>query len=262
MKPSSRSGGFFLIGGKSNTCYAVFLELAGGCDANIVIVPHASSIPGEAAADVVAQLASLGARNVSVLTPPSRWRARIASVFWKCGARRLSRMISDTPLSSDTDAVYISGGDQTHLVDKLGAGGVAALHAFSNAGGLICGTSAGAACMGDFMITGGMKDGVIRAGSLTTGKGLGLTGRTLFDTHMKRNRFNRPIVALASLDVDDAFGLDEDTGVHIQDGKARVYGVGKVWYYRRTASFRCDFSSGTCTGVDVEVRTAGGVFSL
>lgn len=262
METLHRSGGFFLIGGKSNTCYAVFLELAGGGDANIVIIPHASSIPGEAAADVVAQLASLGAHNVTVLSPPGRRRARIAAVLWKWGARRLSRLISDIPLPSRTAAVYICGGDQEQLVEKLGPGGIARLQAFSTTGGLICGTSAGAACMGDFMITGGMKDGIIRANSLTTGRGLGLTGRILFDTHMKRNRFNRPIVALSTLDIESAFGLDEDTGVCIQGGTARVFGVGNVWHYKRSQGFCCDFDEGTCTGVDVAVRTAGGVFTF
>ncbi|MBS2001691.1 MAG: hypothetical protein JST44_09300 [Cyanobacteria bacterium SZAS LIN-5] len=112
------------------------------------------------------------------------------------------------------------------------------------------------------MITGGMSDGAIRAGSLRTGRGLGLTGRILFDTHMKRNRFNRPIVALATLDMDAAFGLDEDTGVHITNGTASVHGVGKVWYYRRGADFGVDFSAGSAHGVNVEVLTAGGVIAI
>ncbi len=262
MNTSSRSSGFFLIGGKSKTCYAVFLELAGGSDANIVVIPHASSVPDEAAADVVEQLTALGATHVTVLKTPPRWRAVIASTLWKLGARRLSRLVSDTPIPTNTDAVYISGGDQGELVRRLGSGGVAALRDFSRRGGLISGTSAGAACMGNFMITGGMSDGEIRADSLRTGKGLGLTGRISFDTHMKRNRFNRPIVALATLDIDAAIGLDEDTGVHIDNGCARVYGVGKVWYYKRAADFNVDFSAGSSRGVEVQVCTAGGVFII
>jgi len=262
MNTSSRQGGFFLIGGKSKTCDAVFLELAGGTDANIVIIPHASGIPAEAAGAVVESLGTLGARNVTVLTPPRRFIALVAGMLWKLGARRLSRLISDTSIPVGTNAVYISGGDQERLVDKLGPGGLAALQAFNAAGGLIAGTSAGAACMGNHMITGGMKDGVIRVKSLTTGKGLGLLKRISFDTHMKRNRYNRPIVALATLDIDAAFGLDEDTGVHIKDGVAVVYGVGNVWFYRRGVDFKVEFSAGTAHGVDVDVRTAGGVFTV
>lgn len=262
MQTSNRSGGFFLIGGKSKTCFAVFLKLAGGSGAKIVVIPHASSVPSEAAADVVEQFALLGARNVTVLGPPTLFRARVASFLWKLGARWLSRFVSDTVIPSGTDAVYISGGDQDQLVEKLGAGGIDTLRAFSRAGGLVSGTSAGAACMGNYMITGGMSDGAIRAGSLRTGRGLGLTGRILFDTHMKRNRFNRPIVALATLDMDAAFGLDEDTGVHITNGTASVHGVGKVWYYRRGADFGVDFSAGSAHGVNVEVLTAGGVIAI
>lgn len=262
MKTSRRSGGFFLIGGKSKTCYAVFLELAGGASANIVVIPHASSVPAEAAADVVDALGQLGARNVTVLKSPSRFATRLASALWRLGAKRLSKLVSGALLPKNTDAVYISGGDQSQLVEKLGRGGIATLQAFSDSGGLLSGTSAGAACMGNYMITGGMADGVIRAQSLRTGKGLGLTGRTCFDTHMKRDRFNRPIVALATLDIDDAFGLDEDTGVHIADGAARVYGVGNVWHYKRDADFGVDFSAGSARGVNVDVRTAGGVFTI
>ncbi len=262
MSTSSRPGGFFLIGGKSNTCYATFVELAGGPDARIVIIPHASSIPVEAAADVVEAFAKLGATNVTVLQPPSRFAAKVAATLWKLGTRRLSRLVSGTHIPDGTAAVYISGGDQGQLVDLLGPGGIATLESFNAAGGLISGTSAGAACMGNFMINGGMKDGVIRAGSLLTAKGLGLTKRIAFDTHMKRNRYNRPIVALATLDIDAVFGLDEDTGVYIKDGVAVVHGVANVWYYKRCPDFNVDFSAGSSHGVDVTVRTAGGVFTI
>ncbi len=262
MDTSNRPGGFFLIGGKSNTCYATFVELAGGPDANIVIIPHASGIPAEAAADVVEAFAKLGATNVAVLKPPSRFAVKVAKALWKLGAKRLSRLVSDTVLPDGTDAVYISGGDQERLVEKLGPGGIAALEAFNAGGGLIAGTSAGAACMGNHMINGGMKDGFIRADSLLTATGLGLTKRIAFDTHMKRDRYNRPIVALSVLDIDAVFGLDEDTGVYIKDGLAVVYGVGNVWFYRRGADFNVDFSAGSAHGVDVVVRTAGGVFKI
>ncbi len=262
MNTSSRKSGFFLIGGKANTCYASFLELAGGKDANIIVIPHASGIPTEAAADVTEALSKLGATNLRVLKPPSRFAAGLASVLYKLGAKGLSRMISDTPIPEDTDAVYISGGDQERLVQKLGLGGIAALNTFSASGGLISGTSAGAACMGNLMITGGMKDGVIRANSLRTGKGLGLIARLVFDTHMKRERYNRPIVALATLDIDAAIGLDEDTGVWIDRGVAVVMGVGDVWFYRRHTDFKVNVVDGTAVGVDVTVCTAGGSFTI
>jgi cyanophycinase-like exopeptidase len=114
--------------------------------------------------------------------------------------------------------------------------------------------------MGDLMITGGMSDGTIRAKSLRTGKGLGLIARFVFDTHMKRKRYNRPIVALATLDIDAAIGLDEDTGVWINNGVATVSGVGNVWFYRRGRDFDVNLKDGTPVGVDVIVCTAGGSF--
>jgi cyanophycinase len=260
VNTSSRKSGFFLIGGKANTCYASFLELAGGKDANIIVIPHASGVPTEAAADVTDALTKLGATNITVLKPPSKFAAGLAAVLYMLGAKRLSRMVSDTPIPEGTDAVYISGGDQERLVQKLGPGGIAALKSFIATGGLIAGTSAGAACMGNLMIKGGMSDGVIRANSLKTGKGLGLVARLVFDTHMKRNRYNRPIVALATLDIDAAIGLDEDTGVWIDSGVAVVIGVGNVWFYRRHTDFKVNVLTGSASGVDVLVCTAGGSF--
>jgi cyanophycinase len=260
MTTTSRKSGFFLIGGKANTCYASFLELAGGPDANIIVIPHASGVPIEASADVRAAFAKLGAINVTVLKQPSRFAAALAAVLYKLGASRLSRLVSCTSIPQGTDAVYISGGDQERLVQRLGPDGAAALKAFSVSGGLISGTSAGAACMGDWMITGGMTDGVIRPDSLRTGRGLGLIPRMVFDTHMRRNRYNRPIVALATLDIDAAIGLDEDAAVWIDNSVATVFGVGNVWFHRRTTYFSVNFSEGNYAGLDLIVGAAGDSF--
>lgn len=262
METNNRPGGFFLIGGKSKTCFATLVNLAGGVDARIVVIPHASGVPDEASADVLEALGKLGVTQASVLRPPSRLRARLAAGLWNIGLKRLSRFVSDTCIDRNVDAVFITGGDQSRLVELLGPGGIAALERFSQDGGLISGTSAGAACMGYHMITGGMRDGKIRPDSLKTGKGLGLMKRISFDTHMVRDRFNRPIVALATLDIDGAIGLDEDTGVHIVGPHATVYGVGKVWYYRPTEAFACDLESGTYGGLQVRECTAGDTFSL
>src|SRR6185369_8266874 len=99
-----------LIGGAADTCYADFLREAGGADAKIVVLPHASGVPDEAAQNVVDALKALGATNVSVLMPKKT----------RLGRRRFS-------IPRGTKALFITGGDQTRLVERLGESGKIAI---------------------------------------------------------------------------------------------------------------------------------------
>ncbi len=88
----------FLVGGRAATCVADFPTLAGGVEANIVVLPHASDYQVEVAQEMLEALQKLGARNVRVVRHGDK-------------------------LSLDgVDAVPIQGGDQSSLVDRLGRG--------------------------------------------------------------------------------------------------------------------------------------------
>lgn len=237
-----QTGEFLLIGGAADTCFASLLQLAGGKDAHILVVPHASRAPRQSANAVQAALRKLGATNVSVVMPRSRFT-----------------------IPGGTRAVYIAGGDQLRLVRLLGDAGLALVKQFLYEGGLVAGTSAGAACIGVDMIAGGMSDGVIRKGALVSGSGLGLLSRVVFDTHFRqRSRFARAVVALNEFWVDVAVGLDEDSAVHIRSGRAQVLGAGHVWVFRRGPNFKSDTSKpvGSATNVDVSILSAGDSFEL
>lgn len=208
----------FLVGGRAVTCVAEFLGQAGGVDANIVVLPHASSVPAEVAKDMVETLQALGARNVRVVMP----------------GEKLSL--------EGVDAVYMLGGDQSDLVDRLGEEGLAELKRAFLRGMLVAGSSAGAACIGELMISGGMPDGTTDPSTLTTRNGLALVSGIVVDTHFgERKRFARPGAAMnqalnKGYGLLTGVGLDEDTAVLIEFGKhgrahCQAFGKGHVWVY-------------------------------
>ncbi|MGD9680799.1 MAG: cyanophycinase [Candidatus Obscuribacterales bacterium] len=198
------AGRLFLIGGAAESCVETFASLAGGAGANIILIPHATLDAEENSRALTARLLELGCGRVSTIMPGS-----------------------ELAITDDVTAVYMLGGDQSRLVELLGPAGRLALKSFHRRGGLVAGTSAGAACAGKIMITGGMRDGKLVYGALETGKGLGLIDNVIVDTHFtERGRFNRLVYAL-SLGKLTGIGLDEDTAVLIEgNGGASVFGAG------------------------------------
>ncbi|HEY9787298.1 MAG TPA: cyanophycinase [Candidatus Obscuribacterales bacterium] len=244
-----------LIGGSAESTVLDFVKLAGGITASVVILPHASGVPQEAAEEISKALKTIGVRRIRVVMPGK--------------ALRLGRSVH---------AVWMTGGDQARLVELLGAGGIKQLAAFAEAGGLVAGTSAGAAAVGFDIITGGMSDGVMKSGSLTMGAGLALLPAVVTDTHFtQRGRFPRLFVAMSELEKRDGkapvgIGLDEDTAAYIvfSDGRwvARILGRGSVWFYTATSNFASnvrglkDGGMISVRGVDTAALVAGDEFEL
>jgi len=243
----------FLIGGRSNFCDKDFLALAGGKDANIVILPHASSEPVEAAFSLLESLNGLGARHVRVV-----WNG-------------------EKLLLDGVDAVYMTGGDQSDLIDRLGTEGVAEMRRAFGRGVLVAGTSAGAACIGELMISGGMRNGTSDPSTLTTRSGMGLVSGIVVDTHFgERKRFARPGAAM-NHGLDKGYGaltgvgLDEDSAVLIEFRKGeskplcRSYGKGQIWVYEPRGRFVRTLKrprKRTVRGIDQFQYTKGASFNL
>lgn len=210
-------GKLFLIGGAAESCLVHFLELAGGADSRILIITHASENWKVNGDKLAAEFRSMGALRVDVAVP----------------AQPLS-------IARGTTAVYMIGGDQSVLVKLLGQRGRRALHRFNLRGGLIAGSSAGAAAQARLMVTEGMADGKLVDGALKTGRGLGLVRNMIVDTHfMERNRYNRMMAAqFCRRDGIAAVGLDEDTGIVIDGDKATVYGAGCANFFVPDGTFK------------------------
>lgn len=214
-------GMLFLVGGSADKCVAEFVDLAGGVDARVLIIPFASGEPAEAAANLKEQLSKLGVTFIDVAQPGQ-----------------------PLVIAHGTTAVFMTGGDQSRLVELLSKSDRARLRRFLRKGGIIAGTSAGAAAAGVFMITGGTVDSELKS-TLTSARGLALTHGIIVDTHFaQRNRQNRLVAATWQYPRSVGIGLDEDTAVIIdRRGFATVCGVGQVWFYKAPANARASRGS-------------------
>lgn len=240
-KPTS---GLFLIGGAADTIHETLLDLAGGPRAKIVLLPHASGVPEEVADSVSDSLFQYGFKNVEIIGVED----------------------DSFDIPNDTTCVYALGGDQSRLVKRLGSEGFEKLIKFIEAGGLYAGTSAGSACVGERMITGGMSDGILKKGSLDIDRGLALLSGLIVDQHFRnRNRFNRLMYATASESPITGIGIDEDTAALISsDGNLKVFGQGQVSIFETGDGTKItgDDTNQNVTGLSISCLSAGSSFKL
>ena len=139
---------------------------------------------------------------------------------------------------------YFTGGDQALIVKALIQDGVptpalAAIRRCWLAGGLVSGSSAGAAIMSDPMITsGGSVEALVHPPApephdtrLSLGAGLGFFPYGLVDQHfLQRGRLGRLVAALLETGWTRGFGIDENTAMVISDGRLRVLGETGLLY--------------------------------
>jgi cyanophycinase len=203
----------FLIGGAAEQTLADLVELTNGAQRNLTILCHASNAPRQLGDETAEKFRALGVQNIKVITP----------------------RMHDQTLPAGTDLIFMTGGDQSHLVKRSQDSGLAeSLRGFN---GFIAGTSAGAAAIPETMIAGGMRDGMLLPDALLIGPGLALRDDVIVDTHFaERSRHNRLRSAVASFPHLTGIGLDEDSAVYLNGRSAIVYGRGHVWVFRSAAS--------------------------
>ena len=126
------------------------------------------------------------------------------------------------PLTEAT-GVWLSGGDQSRLTAAYKGQPVEAeLLALLKRGGVIGGTSAGAAVMSDPMITGGNP-------VATTGPGFGFLPGVLVDQHFtQRKRLPRLQGVLEQSPGVVGLGIDESTAIVVSGRDVRIVGEGTV----------------------------------
>ncbi|MFC5270349.1 cyanophycinase [Adhaeribacter terreus] len=154
--------------------------------------------------------------------------------FKKLGVERVGIMhIKDQAGANDPEmlqrfrsahGILLSGGDQSRLVSIFS--GSKALRIMQERyrdeeDFLIAGTSAGAMCMSQVMITGNRDEtSPLLKGTVFTGTGLGLLNQVIIDTHfMVRRRFFRLAEAVAAFPDYIGVGLDEDSAILISANK-------------------------------------------
>jgi cyanophycinase len=192
-----------------------FVELAGGGDARVVVIPTASRRP-EAGKEYDTLFRAMGVASVTVLRLDRRADA-------DDGAALASL--------AEATGVFLTGGDQLRLSTLLGGTPVARLLRRRNAAGAtIAGTSAGAAFLAEHMIARGLEGPSPRADMVSLAPGLGLTNRFVIDQHFRqRDRLGRLLTALAYNPFAIGIGLDEDTAAFYgPDDRLEVVGSGAI----------------------------------
>ena len=192
-----------------------FLAMSGGPEARILIVPVASEFPEVAAHVYSGVFEALGAASVEALHIANRGEA-----------------LDIAPdILEGVTGVFISGGDQARLSEKLGGTPFAtALKQRATGNGLVlAGSSAGAAGMSTSMIVRGKPTPAPQAGSIRLSPGLGILQSVVIDQHFtQRHRLSRLISAVSYNPENLGIGIDEDTAIVLHDGLLEVIGNGTV----------------------------------
>lgn len=192
-----------------------FVQLCGGRDARLVVIPTASQ--AEDTGDrYQAVFRELGAADVEVMDFDTRRDGEEPG--------RIREIV-------EADGVFLTGGNQLRLATMLGGTGIAkAIREHNANGGHVAGTSAGASFLSEHMIAFGADNRTPHAGSVTLAPGLGLTNRVVIDQHFtQRGRLGRLITALAFNPFLIGLGLDEDTAAFIgPDQTVEVEGSGTM----------------------------------
>jgi cyanophycinase len=232
-----------------------FVELCGGDDADIVVIPTASRL-ADTGARYEEIFSSMGARRVDSMDFDTRRDAEESS--------RLKRL-------GEADGIFLTGGNQLRIATMLGGTPVAKLIRVRNAQGVhVGGTSAGASILSEHMIAFGSEGGSPTADSVNLSPGLGLTNRFIIDQHFRqRDRLGRLLAALAYNPFPVGIGLDEDTAAFIDpDNTLEVVGSGGVTVVdasgmQFSSMDRAGTDDAVCMlGVTLHILIAGATFNL
>ena len=125
-----------------------------------------------------------------------------------------------------------SGGDQSKIVDKIGNTKThdILMQRFVNEQFVVAGTSAGAMCMSEEMISGGSSTEALYKGAVRMRDGMRFISELMIDSHfIRRGRFGRMAEAVAKFPNLLGVGLAEDTGLVIKScNEFKVIGSGMV----------------------------------
>lgn len=215
-------GVLVLIGGAISPhghALRAFLDLTGArSGGRIVGLTTASGEPEEAAKSWLATFRSVGAFNVEIPLFDRHDETQDA---------RIAHMVREAA------GVFLGGGDQVKLVAQLsGTRTAAAMRDLHHDGGVICGTSAGAAALTELTMAGGEVDEEGNLVEQYIGPGLGFLGfDAIIDTHFsQRRRLQRLFLVVASNRQLFGIGLDEDTALVVRGHRGEVVGAGGVTF--------------------------------
>jgi cyanophycinase len=212
IDPAGLPGPLVIVGGGKMTddIRKAFFDLAGQEKAKIVVIPTASASADDPtqAESFLKQWKDLKPLAVQLLHTRDPKQANDAAFV--------------QPLAQAT-GVWFSGGDQSRIAAAYrGTLVEKELKKLHTRGGVIGGTSAGAAILSDLMITGGTT-------TATTADGLGLLPGFVIDQHfLARKRQARLEGVIAAHPGWVGVGIDEATALVVRGRQARVIGESTV----------------------------------
>jgi len=256
-----KDGHLFIIGGgeRPDSLMNQFIELGGGKKARILIVPFASGDIEETGSYQQGQFQRLGCASCEYTTVTKKLIDSEES---------LSKLDGVT-------AIFFSGGDQNRLTDYLqGTKFLQKIREIHKNGGVIGGTSAGAAVMSRIMLTGEELNipeadkgdfSYIKKGTVDTAEGFGFITTAIIDQHFViRKRQNRLIsLVLQNPDL-KGIGIDEATAIIVKtDGTFHVAGQSQVMIFecKDTPTVSKDGYLKT-KSMNVQILTSGDTYKL
>lgn len=214
-----KKGTLVIVGGgmKSDTIIDRFIELAGGINASIVVIPTASGNESYNKNPAFARiLRKRGATNVTILHTNDKNIANSDSFI--------------KPLI-DADGVWFGGGRQWRLVDAYkNTLTETMIGEVLERGGVVGGSSAGATIQGSYLARGDTKNNQIMMGDHK--EGFSFLKNVAIDQHvLARNRQFDMFEILKKHPELLGIGIDEDTAIIVKGNEFEVIGENYVLVY-------------------------------
>jgi cyanophycinase len=212
----------------NDAVWSRLVQIAGGPGARYVVFATASGNPERSAARIIANLRKHGAvaEHVAVapLLPDIDLAREVENPKW-------------IELVRGARGVYFAGGAQARIVDTLMPGGkvtplLQAVWDVYRSGGVVAGSSAGAAIMSATMIRDGEDMMSLLKGTIRPGKeidrGLGFVGEGLFTDHhfLRRGRIGRLLPVMVATGYTRGLGVEENTAAIVHNDEVEIVGAG------------------------------------
>ncbi|MCU0249448.1 MAG: cyanophycinase [Vicinamibacterales bacterium] len=210
-----------------------FIQLAGGPDASLVIVPTAG-----------------GNRNQDGTVREYK-EADIVAPWLKRGIKNVRMLHTHDPAVADTeafaailrtaDAVWFNGGRQWNIVDSyMNTLTFKEFHQVLARGGVIGGSSAGATIQGDYLVRGAIAGPqIMMTPEKEHERGFNFLRRTAIDQHINtRNRWDDLIPVIRNMPELLGIGLSEGTAIIVTGDRFEVMGKWKVAIYDSTRLYQ------------------------
>ena len=212
----------------NSAVWSRLIDLAGGPGARFVVLATASGDPEAAARGTIAALTAHGAVAEHL---------RVAPELKGVDLRQAVRDPALIDKVRAANGVFFTGGDQARIVDTLRPGGVespllTAIRELQQRGGVVAGTSAGAAIMSRTMFRDPASVVTLLKGPLRPdqdfGAGLDFARSDLFvDQHfLRRGRLGRMLPLMHARGMTLGLGVEEDSAAILRGDQVEVLGPG------------------------------------